>query len=296
MRDVEQIAAAINPVRLLGLRRFPGFEEVDLADAALILGAMTERVLADGQSIARRGAPLSAAWFVVAGELAVDGGAYRVRVGAGEMVGMLELIAEIGEGLGVVSVGEAVVMELGQADLLAILAGNFEMLAASMRSLCRGILQLSPLEEGPTGTPPRERTGPLALVDSLLLLHELSPFGAVGAETMAELAASLTELSVAGVVVPRAQLSERILLVLEGRLRYGPLEICAGRGFGALQAIAEAPFAYDLIADDGTRLLVWSLDTVMDALDDDIPFALGWLRGLATRAHALVVASGTVGR
>ncbi len=288
---VDEPTSVLDAERLLQLRRFPGFQDVAVDDAALLLGAMTERALAPGEVLARRGAPLGAAWFVVEGALEVESANHPRTVSAPDMVGMLELMSGDPDGLGVVCASSAVVLELEQADLLAILASDFDMLARSMLSLCRGILMLSPHEGGPVSPVfAQRRIEALSFVDALLLIHELSPFGAVGAETMAELAASFTEVSLSGVVEARGQVTERVLLVLEGELTYGPVVVPTGGGFGALHAIAEAPLAHDLIAAEGTRALVWSIDTIMDALDDDVPFALRWLREMAGRAQALASA------
>lgn len=283
----------LNTQRLLALRSFAGFEDLDLADAALLLGAMTERALKPGMKLSKRGAPLCAAWFVVEGELAVTDAAGRRVVHAGETAGMLELLSETHDGPELESAGEAIVLELEKADFTAMLSGNFEMVADAMRSLSRVILQYAPLEGGPVSMIEPQRAGDLDFVDLLLLLHHLSPFGEVGAETMSELAASLTELTLSGTVAVEGQINERIYLVLRGRLRYGALEATSGHGFGALQAIAEAPLAHDLIADEDTRVFAWSLNTIMDALDDDIPFAMRWLREWAQRVQRLV-ATGVV--
>ncbi len=277
----------INTQRLLALRTFAGFEDLDLTDAALILGAMNERTLPTGSELSKSGIPVAAAWFVVEGELAVQDVAGRRLVRAGETVGMLELLSGTNDGLEIESTSDAIVLELERSHFMAMLNANFEMLANAMRSLSRAILMLSPLEPGPKSKIEPRDVPAFNFVDSLLLLHELSPFGAVGAETMAELAASLSEQTLSGIVEPRGQLTEHIYLVLKGELSYGTVKMPAGSGFGALHSLAEIPLAQDLTAAEGTHVFVWTLNTIMDALEDDIPFALTWLRGMAARVHDL---------
>lgn len=277
----------VNAQRLFALRTFAGFEDIDLSDAAMILGAMTERSLPAGTRLSKNGTPVTAAWFVVEGELAVKDVAGRRIVRAGETLAMLELLSGTSDGLDIQSTTEAIVLELERSHFMGLLNANFEMLSDVMRALSRAIINLSPLEPGTKGDFGEHKSRDLDFVERFVLLHALSPFGAVGAETMAELAEALEERSVSGTIESGGALIQHIYLVLDGHLSYGPVDLPPGSGFGALHAIAETPLLHDVVAAEGTRVFVWTLDTIMEALDDDIPLALTWLRGMAARVHGL---------
>lgn len=276
--------------RLLSLRRFVGMEDMDADDAAEFLALTSERVVRAGTRLAQSGSALDRAWLVVEGELAI--GPHHQRIGPGQLAGVVEMLSGSAAGLDVECRRDAVVLEIHGEDFFTLLGGNFEMLAGVMAGLSGALIELESFSGAPALTEVQYPPPPLGFVDKLLIFRERSDFLAGGAETVTELAAATTDVTVSGVVERAGQVIERMYVVLAGTLRYGALEVGPGDGFGGVHGLAEVPLAFDVVAAPQTRVLVLSIDAMMDALDDDVPFALSWVRALAL---AVVGAMGTTG-
>jgi len=275
---------SLSALRLLGLRRFAGFERVDVDDLAKLLAATTERTLPSGTHLAKRGAPLLAAYFVIEGTLRVSLGDRSHDVGPNETAGMVDMIAGRPEGLDIDCVTDAVVLELENADFIAFNAENFDMLEALLRAFSARVLTLSPLEGStqPAQKSPRRTTS--GFVERLLFLHGLEAFGALGAETTADLAAALEEHQpLPGVIVPKGHPTGALYVVVEGALRFGMSEIQPGGVFGLLHSVAQSPLPFDLVATNGTKVLTCRREIVADLLEDNVAFTLAWLQKLAQR-------------
>ena len=274
---------SLSAVRLLGLRRFPGLERVDVDDLAKLLGATTERTIPAGTRLAKRGAPLGAAWFVIEGELRTTGRNGSRSVGPNQTAGMIEMVSEHREGLDIDCVTDAVVLELDKADFLAFCAENFDMLEALLRNIGAHVLARAPLEGTEQASLRSWTAGTCRFVDRLLFLHALTSFGPFGGETIADLAAALDERRESGVLVPAGRAIDRLYVVVDGSLRFGSSEFGPGSIFGFLHCVAELPLPYDLVATETTTVLSCGREIVTDLLEDNVPFALGWLQRLAQR-------------
>jgi CRP-like cAMP-binding protein len=277
----------IDPQHLLGMRRFAGMADVDLNDAAKLLATATERSLAAGAQLSALGAPLTTAWFIVEGELRFGDGKREQRAGPYEAVGFLELFGEIADGLEVECVTDAVVLEIERSHLLALLADDFDGLVELLRSFSAAILQVSPFEQSPMRARPPAGPSPLSFVERLVFLHELSAFAEAGVGTVAELALQVSDTDVSGTLLCAGSALDQMFFVVRGALRYGDADVAAGSSFGALHAIGEIPLAHDLVAERGATVIACEVAVVLDMLEDDLPLALTWLRGLAARVVEL---------
>jgi CRP-like cAMP-binding protein len=273
----------LDPQQLLEVRRLAGMSEVDLDDAAKLLAISTERALPAGTTLSKRGEPLSAGWFVLEGELIVRDSARQRLAKVHEAVGFVELLAESADGLEVSCQNDAVVLEIPRASLTALIADDFEGLLGVIRAFSLEILRAEPFDQPPTRAEPPKGDPPLSFVDRLLFLHELSTFAEAGVDTVAELAWQVSEAAVSGVLHRAGSAVDRIYMVVRGALRYGTASVPAGSAFGALHVLAETPLAEDLVAEPGTSVIACDIGTVLDMLEDDLPLALMWLRGIAAR-------------
>jgi CRP-like cAMP-binding protein len=276
--------ASLSAVRLLGLRRFPGLENVDIDDLAKLLAATTERTVSRGSHLATRGSPLPAAYFVIEGALRTSAGNGWHEVGPNETAGMVAMISEHPDGLEIECTAEALVLELERADFLAFNAENFDMLEELVRAFSARVLSLSPLEGTEDAAEPTWKGNRSGFVERLLFLQGLASVSPFGAEATAELATVLEERRpAAGVLAPAGSAIDALYIVVAGALRFGSAALKPGSLFGLLHAVAHAPLPFDLVASPDTIVLTCRPETLVDLLEDNVPFMLAWLRQLANR-------------
>lgn len=300
-------SSSLNVVRLLGMRRFPGLDQVEIDDLAKLLAATTERVVRKNTTLAKRGAPLGSAYFIIEGALRIRegrGGSTAERIlGANTIAGIVEMISENEEGLDIECVSDAVVLELERADFLAFCADNFEMLAELLRTFSERVLRLSPFEgTNALHSSARSARGlphldPAKYVDRLRLLSRIEALKPFGTETISDLAVALKEERVSPPTQERCLMRaghaiDSLYVVLSGGLQLGSVRVEPGNVFGLLHAVSESPLAFDLVARPNTRVLTCRREILSDLLEDNLAFTLAWLRELAERILELDAARG----
>jgi CRP-like cAMP-binding protein len=222
-------------------------------------------------------------------------------LGANKIAGIVEMIAASPDGLDIVCLSDAVVLELEKADFLAFCSENFEMLAELLRTFSARVLLLSPFEgvgesavttaEGASGSAFAARKNrESGFVDRLLLLHRIEALRPFGAETISDLAVALKEKQVSpptetACLTRAGQPLDSLFVVLSGSLELAGARVRVNPGsvFGLLHSVSEAPLAFDLIAHPNTRVLTCRREVLSDLLEDNIAFTLAWLRRLAER-------------
>lgn len=275
-------AVVVDAERILALRTFLGMEDLAIAEAVQILGMMTERRWPAGTVLASRGVPLPAAWFVLEGELRVGAASSARRVGAHEIAGILELLADTPEGVDVVTVTDVVALQIGGDDLFAQLALDFEMVRGVLQQLSTNLLAVAPdVDRTEALVLPPAPGDALGFATRLRLACGLGCFPPSSVATLADAAAAFEEIAPEGTLLPAGTVVDRIWIIVEGELLAGDARYPAGAMFGRLPAIAEAPLAGDVVAAPGTRLLGIPMATVLDLYEDDTRCALFAVRVLA---------------
>lgn len=280
--ESENAPLVVDAERILALRTFLGMEELAISEVAQLLGMMTERRWPAGAVLAKRGAHVPAAWFVLEGELRIGHAAGERRVVAHEIAAILELLGDTPDGIDVVTATEVVALEVGRDDLFAQLALDFEMARGVLQQLSAGLLAVAPdIDRTEPLVPPPAPGQALDFAARLRFARGLGSFPPTAIATLADVAAAFEETTAEGTLLPAGATVDRIWVVVEGELRAGDARFVPGSMFGRLPAIAEAALAHDVVAAPGTRLLALPMATVLDLYEDDATGALFAVRVLA---------------
>lgn len=279
---LEDAPVLVDADRILALRTFLGLEDLAISEAVQLLGMMTERRVPAGTVLAKRGASVPAAWFVLEGELRIGHAGGERRVGAHEIAGILELLGDTPDGLDVVTATDVVALEVGRDDLVAQLAVDFEMVRGVLQQLSANLLMVAPDIDRTEPLVPAPAPGkPLDFAMRLRFARGLGSFPPSAIATLADVAEAFEEETAEGTVLPAGATVDRIWIVVEGELHAGEARFVPGSMFGRLPAIAEAALAHDVVAAPGTRLLGLPMATVLDLYEDDATGALFAIRVLA---------------
>lgn len=268
--------------RILALRTFLGMGDLAISEAVQLLGMMTERRWPAGTVLARSGAPMPAAWFVLEGELRLGVSPGDRRVGAHEIAGILELLGDTPDGADVVTVTDAVALEIGRDDLFAQLGLDFEMVRGVIQTLSANLIKIAPDIDHTEPLVSLPASGQrLDFATRLRFARGLGSFPPSAIATLSEVAAAFEETTTEGILLAAGATVDRIWIVVEGELRAGESRFVPGSMFGRLPAFAEAALAHDVVAEPGTRLLGLPMATVLDLYEDDTAGALFAVRVLA---------------
>ena len=287
MRPTE--ALRLRADRLFGLHRVLQMTSVSLEDATRLLSAMTERTYASGAVLALRGRPLDAAFFVLDGEVAATSARGAVvQARANDNAGFVELLSEDPDGLDIRCVADATVLEIEKSDFLRMAAEDFGMMETIQRAFASSLVRAIPFGRTIHRSVPTWTTCPVGYVERMLFLRELSALYDSGIATLAELAQMGTETTIdGGVLLPAGQTLDGLYLVTSGTLAHGDTELVPGDTFGWLQSMAREPLSDDLVATGAASVLVFSLEAMLELLEEDVPFALASMRRLAQEILAL---------
>ena len=280
---------------LLTLRQFPGFAHAELGELATVAENVETRSYAAGEPVISGPPPRtgSALHLVVEGKLVSpeSGKAW----GPHDVLGALEAIARRHRRETVIADVPTKTLRLGARDYREILEDNFGLLTIARRSLARALLAA-----GPHGIPAVEQPDPvpdrpLDMVERMIVLRTRMPFGRGRVEALAALAQAAEEVRLpAGTELAAAgELATGTYVLLDGTVSGGasgsPFVLGRGQAVGALETLAESPFAHRVTARTAVRALRFPGAALFDVLEDHAEFALALLEHLAAALITLGV-------
>jgi CRP-like cAMP-binding protein len=271
--------------RLLTLRQFPGFEDAGLDELAVIAHNVVEQTFDAGATITSpsRTAPLH---LVVEGTLSsTDGRTW----GAHEVVGGLEAMARRRTREPIVAQTPARTLRLAAADFREILDDNYGLMSSVRRALARDLLS----DLAPAPPPVRlemQDVAPattLGMVDRLIVLRRYMPFSRGRIEALAALAQASEEirLPARSLVGKHGEAAASVLILLDGTVhgtRDGVSFVLGpGHAPGALESLAETPYASTMSTLTPIRALRFPNAALFDVLEDHTDLALAMVESLA---------------
>jgi hypothetical protein len=285
--------APLTVQRMLTLRQLPGFGDADLSELATIAENVVERTFAPRATVAEPGGRFPAIHLVVEGRL--EAAASRHAWGPRRLFGALETIAGRAVPERVVAASATRTLELATADLTELLEDNYSVLSSARRTLACRLLALgaAPAAHRPALVDDRRR--PLGMVERLVILRAQPRFAGASIQALSALAQAAEELQIpARSPIHRAgEDAGGMLVILDGVARAlraaGPDTLVPGAELGALESLAERPYAADVDAVTAVRALRLPGAALLDVMEDHTDFAItliGRLAGeLLDRAH-----------
>lgn len=272
--------------RLLTLRQFPGLDEASMDELAVIAQNVVEQRFAPGETIVApaRSAPLH---LVVEGKVRSPSGQ---TWGPRELVGALEAIARRRAREPVIAELPTRTLRLGAAHFREILDDNFGLLTSVRRTLAKAVLA----DPSPLPAPPRivieAEVAPgaqLGMVDRLIVLRRYMPFGKGRIEALAALAQASEEVRLPARTLVGAEgaPATSVLVLLDGTVHGTRDQVSAvlgpGHSPGALECLAEVPYAATLSTLTAVRALRFPNAALYDVLEDHTDLALAMVESLA---------------
>jgi CRP-like cAMP-binding protein len=271
--------------RLLTLRQFPGFEDASLDELAVIAHNVVEQEFEAGATIVTpsRSAPLH---LVIEGTLASATGR---TWGAHQVVGALEAIARRRTREPITAETTARTLRLAAADFREILDDNYGLMSSVRRSLARELISnFAPAPPPPVRLGPDEvAPSPLGMVDRLIVLRRYMPFSRGRIEALAALAQASEEirLPARSLVGTQGESASSVLILLEGMVHGShagvSVVLAPGHAPGALESLAEIPYASTMSTLTPIRALRFPSATLFDVLEDHTDLALAMVESLA---------------
>ncbi len=272
--------------RMLTLRQFPGFDEADLSELAIVAENVIEQTFEAGAEVITPGR-WPALHLVLEGKLV--GQTSRHTWSQHEVLNATEAMARRRTRETVIAEVPTRTLQLSAKDFAEILEDNFGFLSSVRRALARRLLAVS---VAPPVTPSVvEVEAPpdvLGLVDRLIVLRTLMPFAKGRIEALAALAQASeevripahTEVGVAG------EPANCVWILLDGSAsvaRAGTPAAIVGPGhaIGALETLGEVPFTATIRTLGPVRALRCPGAALFDVLEDHTDLALGMIESLS---------------
>ncbi|MGE0787818.1 MAG: Crp/Fnr family transcriptional regulator [Sandaracinaceae bacterium] len=279
--------------RIVALRSFPGWSDVDASDLAVIANAAKARRYAAGDVLCDPHEPPDALFLVVSGSVraALDG-VETGRFGEHSAVGGLAAFAEISRGYELVALEETVALELAHSDMEEIFEDRFILLLRVLSTLAKSSIALRqklPLggfsNDAKVGPPRPPR--PLDLIERILVLS--SNFAMAGRiDSVAVLARSARELrhEVGDVVWRCGDPGDSMLSIVSGRVRCTAedgttWDLGAGDLAGGMCSLGYVPRWYTMEVIDPLLALMMRRDVSIDVWEDHPDLALQSLKVFA---------------
>jgi CRP-like cAMP-binding protein len=262
--------APITLQRMLAIRQFAGFSDVDLAELATIAENVFERTIPAGATLVNAGVRFPGIYMVVRGQLVTRERSYGPR----RLVGALEVIGGRPSRDAVIAAEPTQTLLLPSTGFSEILEDNYGVLSTTRRLLARQLLRYGAM---PKRIAPPLHSKPLGIVERLIVLRAMSPLASANVQALSSLAHAAEEI----VVAPGELVStEGMTLLLDGQIRIGDT-IASHVVLGGLEALAEVPHA-DAEAVTSVRALHITSAALFDVMEDHTDFALAIVRKLAT--------------
>jgi len=288
LRLISPLERAFHLKRLGGLRDIP---PADLAGLALLAH---EHSFARGAAVCRSGERVEEVHVVIDGRVRVRGGEHGDdSVGAGEVIGMLSLLARDDVGLDAVADTDTVTLALQADDLFSAFEEDFGILYNQIRNLATETLRLR--KQIPPGTylasekglsePP---AGEIDLVQRLLYLRG----GGLGHANMDALMTMAQRMRTVR-FEPGTELwrigspSGFLYYLLSGRVRCtteDDTQFACGPGYplGNLESQCGAPRWYDAVTETAVTTLQTDTDAFLDTIEQHFEMAMDFVAGMAS--------------
>jgi CRP-like cAMP-binding protein len=274
---------------MLRLRQFPLFETVDLDELATIAENLVETTIPAGTVMAAAGTPLRAVHLILDGTIATrpPGQTWKAR----QVYGALEVFANRGVTHTAVAETDVHTLQLSSTDIGEVLEDNFGVLTTALRELAGRLLAVAPPQPRSLGA---RATGPLGLVERLILLRQQLPFAGARLQALATLAHACDEVTwPAGTVIARAgEPATSAYVIIEGSAiatRDGTSHVLeAGAPIGHLETLAGVQHSATIHTTQPVRALRSGASAILDVLEDHTDVGLAMM---ATFASALLDAT-----
>ena len=286
----------ISPLeRAFHLKRLGGLRDIPPADLAGIALLAHEHSFARGAAVCRSGERVEEVHVVIDGRVRVRGGEHGDDiVGAGEVIGMLSLLARDDVGLDAVADTDTVTLALQADDLFSAFEEDFGILYNQIRDLATETLRLR--KQIPRGTylasekglsePP---AGEIDLVQRLLYLRG----GGLGNANMDALMTMAQRMRTVrfepGTELWRDRQTVRVpvlhprLVGCAARRKTAPQFACGpGYPLGNLESQCGAPRWYDAVTDTSVTALEYDTDAFLDTIEQHFEMALDFVAGMAS--------------
>jgi CRP-like cAMP-binding protein len=272
--------------RVLTLRQFPGFDEADLAELAIVAENVVEQTFEAGAEVIPAGSSPSL-HLVLEGKLV--GQTSKHTWSQHEVLNATEAMAGRRTREAVIAEVPTRTLRLAAKDFAEILEDNFGFLSNVRRVLARRLLAINvttPLT--PSVDEVNVPTEVLGMVDRLIVLRTLMPFAKGRIEALAALAQASEEIRIPAQTELGAigDLATSVLILLEGsascaRPGMQPQIVGAGNAIGALETLGEVPFTCTIRTLSPVRALRCPGVALFDVLEDHTDLALGMIESLS---------------
>jgi CRP-like cAMP-binding protein len=281
--------------RLLILRTFPGFADLEPELVAVLADHTRERFFPRGTHLLQAGEPLDQIHFIVQGrvEMLRHGEPYR-EMGPKSAIGGLAALANDPYGYDVIALEDTITLEERVEDAIDIFEDHFPIMKGVMRAFAREVMRARRHANDTAGFVDTNDAGPtlprdtLDLVERMALIRDTMAFARSRVDAVAELASEAKELRVpAGETlwVEGDPPGDMIILFSgivectteEGqRFRFGPGDVV-----GVLDGMANEPrwFTATVLRDlVGLKI---SIESMYDIFEDNFDIAMDLLQGMA---------------
>jgi CRP-like cAMP-binding protein len=279
MRD----PAPLTVKRLLALRQFDGFSDIDLGELATLADNVYERAFEPGAIVVNAGAKFVGAYLILQGQLEAPGRIWGPR----QLAGGLEMIAGRPSLNRIVATKPTRALLLPSLNFAELLEDNYGVLSTTRRRIAREMVSYDSAPFTPA-IATRIEARPLGLVDRIVVLRSYLPIAQGKLQAIAALAQASAELHVPpGTQLHRAgDESAGPLVVVNGRVRLlrrsGSEIVATSAVLGALEALAEVPHTDDAFAVTPVRALRVPAAALFDVMEDHTDFAIEVVRRLAS--------------
>jgi CRP-like cAMP-binding protein len=276
MRD----AAPLTIQRVLTLRQFGAFKDVDLAELATVAENVVERRYAAGSVVVETGQRFPGAVFVCRGQLESAGR----RWGPRHVVGGLEMITGRESAHEIRAATETRALMLSAPSFLDVLEDNYDVLSTTRRLLARTLLRHGITVTRPA-VDPRVELRTLGMVERILILRGHLPFASLDALSAVAQVTDEVELPAGSRIHASGDTPARCLVILDGQIRVrtsaGRESIASSSVLGMIEAFAESPHVHDAYAYNAVRALRLPTAALFDVMEDQADLAIAVLRRLA---------------
>lgn len=285
--------STIDARHLITLRAAPEFAALDADVIAALAQIFEEKLYPRGSRLARAGAPVAAASFILEGRVSMDR-PHHLVVDHGP-IGLPELLARDPAGLDARAETDVRALSAPAAALHDLLEENFNFLSGALEGLARGNLALAQLAtddrwlQPPVEHPATSTDRPLRLAERIIWLNAVLYFADSRVEAVAEIARVSTEVRhAAGTPLwKNGDDSGTFWLILSGEVEcrgaFGTARARAGNALGGLESMARVPHWYDATTATPIRALVTARDAVLDVIEDQVDLGVDLVRFLAAR-------------
>jgi CRP-like cAMP-binding protein len=284
--------------RLLALRQFEVFSSVDLDELAFVAENLTDVTIPAGARLDPHPATLH---FLVEGRLAPDATSAKrasdldtAGWGPRERFGWLEILARRPPPPAV-AVVESRSLALAAHDFFEVLEDSFGLLRAILRELAARLACTPAVAAPPLSAELRLPSGPLSLVERLIVLRRHLPFIGGNLQALSAIARAAEEVRwPAGTTIAReGEPAETASIVVAGTLREQRVLSSRGEGvsidrivgpgqaWGSLETLGGLRHPATIEASTDVRALVCSGATILDILEDHTDLGLGMIAAFA---------------